>query len=374
MMKKILKIMGLALVACQTQSVQETGLAPEQIAAILHGENIPEHAPTPVQQAAPIEWKLQTPTQVTQLGENWSASFSPDGQRLIYLSRQRALHAMAQIYEYSLGTKKERRISHQDGWIGQVRYIANTSKIIYSSTTDEVKEDLDKLVKEALETKPPTSEIIPGIAYAENLKVLPFEIYTSDLDGSNIARITDSKGFDAAPAPNPATRNIVFTSFRFGDGELFQWSMSNRTISRLTQAPGIDIQANYSTDGKQLAWVHQPNSNSPTSWILIGNANAKSSSPILKKPAAYINPAWNSDNKTVIFSSNFEDEKNFDLYTYNIESKCIKKLTMHEAVDKEPSFGPDGKKIVFTSNRNGTDQIYVMDFAPPEACMNLLDN
>lgn len=373
MIKRILQLMSLALMACQT-SGPHAELSQQQVAAIVHGETFregPTSTPLPAQQ---IEWKVQTPTQITQLGENSSPSFSSDGQRLIFLSRHRALHALAQVYEYSLGTKKERRVTHQDGWVGQVRYVANTSKIVYSSTTDEMKEDLDRLVKESPDTKPPTSEIMPGIAYAENMKELPFELYTSDVDGSNVSRITDSKGFDSLPSVHPQQRNVVFTSFRQGDGELFQWSMANRTISRLTYSPGVDIQASFSQDGKQLAWIHQSNSNSPTSWIMVGNTSAKNATPIFKKPAAYVNPAWHPDNKIIIFSSNFEDEKNFDLYSYNLETKCAKRLTTHEAVDKEPAFSPDGKKIAFTSSRNGTDQIYIMDFAPPDACMNLLDN
>ncbi len=370
-MKRLLQFISLTLIACQTQSQRGDVLSAEQVAAIVHGETIPE-GPAPVVSLKPqIEWKVQTPTQITQIGENWNPSFSNDGQRIVYLSKSRTNHALAQIYEYSFGTKKERRVTHQDGWIGQVRYIPNNSKIIFSSTTDEMKEDLDKLVKETPDTKPPVTEILPGIPYAENLKEIPFELYTAEIDGSNINRITDSKGFDSVPTTSPTQRNVVFTSFRTGDGELFQWSINQRTISRLTFSPGIDVQASFSSDGRQLAWVHQSNVNSPTSWIMVGDSNGKKSNPLLKKSAGYINPAWHPDNKTIILSSNFEDEKNFEIYTYNTETNCVKKLTQHESVDREPAFSPDGKKIIFTSNRNGSDQLYLMDFVTPDACMSV---
>ncbi|OQW50395.1 MAG: hypothetical protein A4S09_00975 [Proteobacteria bacterium SG_bin7] len=370
-MKRLLQFIALTLIACQTQSQRNNVLSVEQVAAIVHGEPAPTTLP-PVPKSQPqIEWKVQTPTQVTQIGENWNPSFSNDGQRIVYLSKFRTNHQQAQIYEYSFGTKKERRITHQDGWIGQVRYIPNNSRIIFSSTTDEMKEDLDKLVKESPDTKPLAREVLPGIPYAENLRETPFELYTAEIDGSNITRITDSKGFDSVPTTSPSQRNVIFTSFRTGDGELFQWSITHRTISRLTFAPGIDVQASFSVDGKQLAWVHQPNAHSPTSWIIVGDANGKKSSPLLKKLAGYVNPSWHPDNKTLIFSSNFEDEKNFELYTYNFETKCVKKLTQDEAIDREPAFSPDGKKIIFTSNRNGSDQIYLMDFVTPDACMSV---
>ena len=38
-----------------------------------------------------------------------------------------------------------------------------------------------------------------------------------------------------------------------------------------------------------------------------------------------------------------------------------KKLTSHDGADEIPSFSPDGSKIVFSSTRDGSSQIYIMD-------------
>jgi TolB protein len=38
-----------------------------------------------------------------------------------------------------------------------------------------------------------------------------------------------------------------------------------------------------------------------------------------------------------------------------------KRLTSNRAIDTSPTWSPDGKQISFTSNRDGTPQIYVMD-------------
>ena len=39
----------------------------------------------------------------------------------------------------------------------------------------------------------------------------------------------------------------------------------------------------------------------------------------------------------------------------------VSRLTNHPAIDAEPRFSPDGKRIAFVSNRSGSNQIYVMD-------------
>jgi tricorn protease len=46
--------------------------------------------------------------------------------------------------------------------------------------------------------------------------------------------------------------------------------------------------------------------------------------------------------------------------TSTAQGSAVKRLTNHPAVDSEPRFSPDGKRIAFVSNRSGSNQIYVM--------------
>ena len=49
-----------------------------------------------------------------------------------------------------------------------------------------------------------------------------------------------------------------------------------------------------------------------------------------------------------------------ELWSVGIEGGTAKRLTNHPAVDSEPKFSPDGTQLAFISNRNGSNQIYVM--------------
>ena len=58
--------------------------------------------------------------------------------------------------------------------------------------------------------------------------------------------------------------------------------------------------------------------------------------------------------------------RNFDLYKINVDGTGLERITTHETFDGFPMFSPDGKKLVFASNRNaaarGDTNIFIADW------------
>ena len=51
-------------------------------------------------------------------------------------------------------------------------------------------------------------------------------------------------------------------------------------------------------------------------------------------------------------------EGNLDIYTLDITSRQVQRLTTHRAIDTEGTWSPDGRYIYFTSDRAGGPQVY----------------
>ena len=52
---------------------------------------------------------------------------------------------------------------------------------------------------------------------------------------------------------------------------------------------------------------------------------------------------------------------NAEIYLISRDAQTARRLTRNERIDSSPSFSPTGREIVFTSDRSGSPQIYVMD-------------
>jgi len=87
--------------------------------------------------------------------------------------------------------------------------------------------------------------------------------------------------------------------------------------------------------------------------------------------AASFAPSFFPDGKRVIFSSNQGSTGgmgNFELYAINVDGSNLEQITFSPGFDGFPVFSPDGRKLVWASNRNAKapheTNIFIADWVP----------
>jgi Tol biopolymer transport system component len=97
----------------------------------------------------------------------------------------------------------------------------------------------------------------------------------------------------------------------------------------------------------------------PTTDIFVVNADGSGLTRLTTTTSYQTQPSWSPDGSKIVFTSYRDGDPN--IYVMNVDGSGLTQLTNNAAVDEWPSWSPNGAKIVFRSQRNGQDDLYLMD-------------
>ena len=197
------------------------------------------------------------------------------------------------------------------------------------------------------------------------------EIYTVDLiwmdgytqwEGRNLTNITNSSENDWSPKFSPVTDKIVYTTYIPSDDnyDVIIMNSDGSEKKNITNTTWYEKYPQFSQDGSFIifqAWRRGKMEIFFSNLLDENNINLTQntqSHDIISHGNA-ISP----DGQKIVFTS--ERDGNRNIYLMNTDGTNQTRLTSHAAHDYEPVFSPDGLSIIFTSERDGNREIYIMN-------------
>jgi len=211
-----------------------------------------------------------------------------------------------------------------------------------------------------------------------------YEVYSANLDGSDLVNISNSPRYDAEAVYSPDGSMVVFTSLRTGDLELFLMKPDGSDVKQLTNQLGYDGGAFFSYDSKKIIFrASRPATPEDSATyvnflakdlirpanleIFIMNIDGTEIQQITNLGGANFAPYLHPDGTKLAFcSNNGGNPRQFNLWLINVDGTGLERLTYNPTFDGFPMWSHDGKKFVFCSNRDnnikGETNVFIADW------------
>jgi TolB protein len=293
--------------------------------------------------------------QLTFGGQNAEAYWSPDGKQLVFQSTRDQLKC-DQIFTMKADGSDVKMVSTGKGVTTCGYFLPDGKHVLYGST------------HEAGDACPPRADRSKGYVW----DVFPgFDIHLATLDGKIVKKLTDAPGYDAEATVNFRTGRVVYTSLSSGDLDLWTMDPDGSKKKQITRRTGYDGGAVYSRDGKKLVWrANYPTGGEPMTRyrdllaqnltapmkmeLFVSDANGKNAKQITNFGCASFAPTFSPDGRKILFASNKHkcDSRNFELFLINVDGTGLEQVTDFGGFVSFPEFSPDGRHVVFASDRN----------------------
>lgn len=227
-----------------------------------------------------------------------------------------------------------------------------------------------------------------------------FDLYISNLDGSNLIQLTSNGVDDLYPNVSPDGSQIAFTSEVNGLWQVFIINTDGSDLRQITDSNTLNAYSAWSHDSQYLFYesrvgeiwevyrvgVDGSNPQRLTTnteshdWhpaghpyrplvlfesgtkedIKIMDYNGENIRYITKDGQRNRVPSFAPDGRTIVFSKYLGS--NGEVFIMDISGKVLAQITANGATNTHPVYSPDGKYIGFDSDVSGREQIYIYSF------------
>lgn len=187
-------------------------------------------------------------------------------------------------------------------------------------------------------------------------------LFIARSDGSEVTQLTDASLNAFEPAWSPDGRQVVFTlsSLEDYDYDLYVINADGSGLRQVTSGPTADFMAAWSPDGTRIVFSRGDAFSTTVDLYAVdadgSNPQLLTNSPVDAEYAA----SWAPGGHRIIFERYDADTETSDLFTIGSAGERERRLTDTTWNASWPSFSPNGRWILFGSDKDGDWDIYRM--------------
>jgi TolB protein len=184
------------------------------------------------------------------------------------------------------------------------------------------------------------------------------QICIMNADGSDYRRLTtDNSRQHYYPSLAPDGKSILYSAFfETNNYEIYEMRLDDGSVKRLTNVLGVENAPEVSPDGSRIVFTRwSPNTDQYQIMLMDRDGGNMENIPRILG----WDPTWSPDGKQVLFAS--DRSGTVQLHTVRVDGKNVKGITNLPSIRGRSDWSPDGQLIVTYSGPSWNRELYIMN-------------
>ena len=256
---------------------------------------------------------------------------------------QSARSGQGDLYAVDPASGETKRIFGTDLGEGGVRYDAARGRLVHQRFEEDPEQVVLATGADALfvdpngDTPPSWSPKGGRIVYVAS-RGGQEDLYLADADGTHEVQLTNDAEVDRYPVWSPDGRHVAFARKAETGWDVFKMSPDpSATPVRLTQLGEYVGHLDWSPDGSQIAFDRLYDGQTEIAVLDLESGEIRR---LTERAGNDMVPAWSPDGAQIAFAGEPEGSGNWDLWTVDVSTLEISRLTTEEGYDGRPVYVP----------------------------------
>ncbi|MFQ5597770.1 MAG: Tol-Pal system beta propeller repeat protein TolB [Nitrospiria bacterium] len=179
------------------------------------------------------------------------------------------------------------------------------------------------------------------------------EVYIMDYDGANQMRVTNERSIVLSPKWSSDGSKLVYTSYRNGNPNVFMFDMKTGEKKEIVSFSGLNYSASWSPVEDRIAFATTKDGNSEIYTIKTDGTDLKR---LTFNKSDDLSPTWSATGKQIAFTSDRGGSP--QIYIMGSDGSNVQRLTFEGNYNTSPVWSPKGDWIAYAC-RNGDRRLKI---------------